>query len=175
MSRTPLLVRCACGSILASCMWLATAVAQENLQDQPLGETTKQEVKWPPKGVREIDVDPSPNSDKIPPDSANELVGSASPDHWFNSAYAYQTKAWYPPSIVYNPLYFEDPFLERDGDAVFRRPLLESSRGAARLGTQILVLPFNLFVAPPHACEAPPAVDQRGQAQVSRPAILYGR
>ncbi len=155
--------------------WVGSAAGQVNLQDQPLGETPRQETKWPPKAINAIDVNPAPGSDKVPPDSANELIGAASPQHWFNSAYAYQCKAWYPPRIVYNPLYFEDPILERDGDAMFRRPLFESSRGAARLGLQLLVWPYNLVAAPPHACEAPPAVNQCGSTEISRPAILYGQ
>lgn len=144
-------------------------------QDRPLGETRRQETRWPPRAIDAINVNPAPESDKIPPDSANELTDAASAENWHNAAYAAQTKLWYPPSLLYNPLYFEDPFLERNGDTTFRHPLFETTRGAARFGTQLFVLPYNAVAAPPLSGQAPPAVDSRGRALVTRPALIYGR
>jgi hypothetical protein len=106
-------------------------------------------------------------------DSSAALIEQTASEHWFNASRPPLVKAWYRPGIIYNPLYFEDPVLERNGEAAFQRPLLESARGAARFGTQLVVLPYNVAVAHPHACEAPPAVDGCGRARVGRPGILY--
>jgi hypothetical protein len=159
--------------------YLATSIvwSQEILQDEPrrysLSEGQEPIEFWPPRPINEIDVDPRPPSEQIPPDASAEMVAKTSFSHWYNAAYPCVVKGWARPGIIYNPLYFEDAPLERNGETVFERPLVESARTAARFGTQLMVLPYNVAVAHPHACEAPPPVDACGRAQVGRPGILY--
>ena len=129
--------------------------------------------QWPPRSIVQINLDPRDHAATKPADRSVDLIADANPFHWQNAAYASQCKHWYPPGIVYNPLYFEDPRLERNGQQVFGGTWLESARGAVRLYGQGLALPYNLLVARPKSCEYPPSTNRCGAASLDRQPIFY--
>ena len=136
-------------------------------------EATQTNRVWPQKLIDEINVDPRDHSEIKPPDKSAVLVGSASPDNWFNATYAYQVFHWTAPNIHYQPLYFEDVALERYGQQR-RGGLLDVPRTAILFYGNLLALPYNMCVTPKHSIDSPLGFERPGSpAPATRNYLLY--
>ncbi|MFH5804961.1 hypothetical protein [Alienimonas sp. DA493] len=59
---------------------------------------------------------------------------------------------WAAPNITYNPLYFQDVNLERYGH---HHGVLQPAASVAKFSTQLIGLPYQMALDPPHDCETP--------------------
>jgi len=58
--------------------------------------------------------------------------------------------AWEASNLVYNPLYFEDPQLERYGHT--HHPLIQPFVSSGRFGLQLVGLPYQMAIDPVDSC-----------------------
>ena len=84
------------------------------------------------------------------------------PDDFFermdNGTYAARSNAptvlqWAPTNMYHNPLYFEDPALERYGHTY--HPLIQPFASSGRFATQLVGLPYQMVLHPVHSKEYP--------------------
>ncbi len=82
------------------------------------------------------------------------------PDDFFermdNGAYVSRSNAptvlqWAPTNLYHNPLYFEDPALERYGHTY--HPLIQPFASSGRFATQLVGLPYQMVLHPVHSKE----------------------
>jgi hypothetical protein len=89
-----------------------------------------------------IDLCPSPDA-RCP--EIKEMPGSlGAPDR----VLAHMDFLWVPSNVFYSPLYFEDPALERYGHT--HGPLLQPFASTTRFGIQLIGLPYQIALDPPH-------------------------
>jgi hypothetical protein len=62
--------------------------------------------------------------------------------------FAHMDFLWVPANVFYSPLYFEDPYLERYGHT--HGPLLQPLASTSRFGLQLVGLPYQMALDPPH-------------------------
>ena len=82
------------------------------------------------------------------------------PDDFFekmdNGSYVVRASAptvlqWAPTNLAHNPLYFEDPALERYGHTY--HPLIQPFASSGRFATQLVGLPYQMTLHPVHSME----------------------
>ncbi|MFG0334522.1 MAG: hypothetical protein ACF8TS_14290, partial [Maioricimonas sp. JB049] len=76
------------------------------------------------------------------------LPKSGSPDRYFAHSHFY----WAATNLSHNPLYFEDPTLERYGH-VFICEAVQPFVSVGRFGVQVAGLPYQMALHPPHSEE----------------------
>lgn len=102
-----------------------------------------------------IELCPSPDA-RCP--EIKELPGSLeSTERYF----AHLDFMWVPANVFYSPLYFEDPQLERYGHT--HGPLLQPLASSARFGVQLIGLPYQIALDPPHRRVYPLGFYQPGE------------
>lgn len=111
-----------------------------------------EDLVWPAKTIDEIQIDPRDFNEGRPPDKSGDLLGKASPEHWFNAEHPPLVAHWVAPNIYYQPLYFEDVALERYGQQHWGHPLDLGRTGILFYGG-VLALPINLWRTPAHGCD----------------------
>jgi hypothetical protein len=92
-----------------------------------------------------------PRSSEITAEAAANVPQVAPlPENWqmAERAYAAMDFLWVPSNIFYSPLYFEDPALERSGHS--HGPLLQPLASVSRFGVQLVGLPYQMALDPPH-------------------------
>ncbi|MFV0446264.1 MAG: hypothetical protein ACK5Q5_22045 [Planctomycetaceae bacterium] len=72
------------------------------------------------------------------------------PENWdmVERSFPHLDYMWMPSNVFYNPLYFEDPALERYGHS--HGPLLQPIASVSRFGVQLIGLPYQMALDPPH-------------------------
>ena len=72
------------------------------------------------------------------------------PNSWdlMERNYAHLDFLWVPSNVFSSPLYFEDPALERYGHS--HGPLVQPVASAVRFGAQLVSLPYQMALDPPH-------------------------
>jgi hypothetical protein len=63
-------------------------------------------------------------------------------------AFAHLDYLWVPANVFYSPLYFEDPYLERYGHT--HGPLVQPFVSTGRFAVQLISLPYQVALDPPH-------------------------
>ncbi|QDT14656.1 hypothetical protein [Alienimonas californiensis] len=127
-----------------------------------------------PAGIRSIlpfaDYDPYPDPDDpcrnlcprpegCPPQDADGDRVALCPEVAPLSTAPYQPRPvlpvqyrWAAPNITYNPLYFQDVNLERYGH---HHGVLQPAASVGKFGVQLIGLPYQMALDPPHKCETP--------------------
>lgn len=142
-----------------------------SIQDSS-GPQSPQRV-WPQKLISEINIDPRDVVQNKPADASIVLIDSASPLHWFNSAYTYQVEYWTAPNIYYQPLWFEDVALERYGQQHWGH--LDLARTGILFFGGVLTLPYNAFKVPKHTYDSPLGYARPGSPAPSTHTYLLRR
>lgn len=140
----------------ASAAWgqVVESAVDPELDRAPAAPQERQSIDWPEKPIADIQIDPRDMAERKPPDKSVDLVGNASPEHWFSAQYAPVAATWVAPNIYYQPLYFEDVPLERYGQQHWGHPMDLARTGILFYGG-VLALPYNLLKESPHSCDTP--------------------
>jgi hypothetical protein len=136
----------------------APPLPEESFQPLPLqtGPSNIPTTKYAPRPLNEIlpyhdyspeglAICPSPEA-RCPIDVAPPIVNA---ERLFAPVEFY----WQPSNLFYQPLYFEDPALERYGHTYGHDVQPLASLG--RFGVQLVGLPYFMAIKPPHTCESP--------------------
>jgi len=77
---------------------------------------------------------------------------------------------WEPANLFHNPLYFEDPELERYGhtSGQFLQPLAS----VGRMSVQLIGLPYQMTIDPPDSCQSPLGYHRPGECVPARHARI---
>lgn len=107
------------------------------------------------RSIREIqpfaDYEPEPDSklEGVTPPEPAELVHQGSLDRQTATTAVY----WHASNVTHNPLYFEDPGLERSGHAF--SDLVQPFVSVGRFGAQVVALPYSIALDPVWKDESP--------------------
>ena len=93
------------------------------------------------------------------------LPETRSPDRFF----AHMNYYWAASNVYHNPLYFEDPLLERYGH-VHVHEAVQPLYSMARFGTQLIGLPYQMALNPVHDREYPLGLYRPGDPA---PKLIY--
>lgn len=129
-------------------------VAEASPQPAPVEPATPRAL---PKlrSIRQIqpfaDYEPEPDSklEGVTPPEPAELVHQGSLDRHTATTAVY----WHASNVTHNPLYFEDPGLERSGHAFSE--LVQPFVSVGRFGAQVVALPYSIALDPVWKDESP--------------------
>lgn len=93
-------------------------------------------------------------ADEVPlPEDLSSNITERPQAAWQDFVATSKVFAWCAPDLRYQPLYFEDVALERYGQTF--GPFRQWEHSAANFAFSTLLLPFHMYVDPPHSCEYP--------------------
>ena len=102
--------------------------------------------------LTDIRVDINSPASSTPIDYSDKLFEDYSSSNYPGS-FQSRLAAWEAPNIRYQPLYFQDVALERNGYT--RGPILQPIESAAYFGTSLILLPVNMVRDRPGRCVTP--------------------
>lgn len=123
--------------------------------DAPAVEPTTPRALPKLRSIRQIqpfaDYEPEPDSklEGVTPPEPAELVHQGSLDRHSATTAVY----WHASNVTHNPLYFEDPGLERSGHAFSE--LVQPFVSVGRFGAQVVALPYSIALDPVWKDESP--------------------
>lgn len=142
------------GTIDAPVAEVEMPVAEDRVEPTPV---EKPALRAQPKlrSIREIqpfaDYKPEPDSklEGVTPPKPAELLHQGSLDRNSATTAVY----WHASNVTHNPLYFEDPGLERSGHAF--SDLVQPFVSVGRFGAQVVALPYSIALDPVWKDESP--------------------
>lgn len=142
------------GTIDAPVANVETPAAEAPVEPTPV-EKSAPRAQPKLRSIREIqpfaDYKPEPDSklEGVTPPEPAELLHQGSLDRQSATTAVY----WHASNVTHNPLYFEDPGLERSGHAFSE--LVQPFVSVGRFGAQVVALPYSIALDPVWKDESP--------------------